>query len=222
MKEWLKKYKHAWILSYLILYLAWFAFLEKTVTGRFHVVHMAVDDYIPFCEYFIIPYLLWFGYVAAAVIYFFFHNVSDYYKLCCFLFVGMTVFLVASTIYPNGHYLRPSVFRNDNIFTTLVQYLYATDTATNLFPSIHVYLSLIHILDTHQVKTLIASHVGLNKTCGAQYSAGELDLILTPQGTLAEQIRCGGAGLGGFLTPTGIGTIVAEGKTVVEMCIRDR
>ena len=56
----------------------------------------------------------------------------------------------------------------------------------------------------------------------AQYSAGELDLILTPQGTLAEQIRCGGAGLGGFLTPTGIGTIVAEGKTVVEMCIRDR
>lgn len=73
------------------------------------------------------------------------------------------------------------------------------------------------LLDTHQVKKLIASHVGLNKVCGQQYSAGELDLVLTPQGTLAEQVRCGGAGLGGFLTPTGIGTTVAEGKRVIEV-----
>lgn len=73
------------------------------------------------------------------------------------------------------------------------------------------------LLDTHQAKKLIASHVGLNKVCGQQYSAGELDLVLTPQGTLAEQIRNGGAGLGGFLTPTGIGTSVAEGKQVIEV-----
>lgn len=142
MKELLKKYKHAWILSYLLIYLCWFAYLEKTVTSRFHVVHMAVDDYIPFIEYFIVPYLLWFLYVAAAVVYFFFTNVSDYYKLCCVLFVGMTLFLVISTVYPNGHYLRPSVFKNDSIFTTLVQWLYSADTSTNLFPSIHVYNSL--------------------------------------------------------------------------------
>lgn len=73
------------------------------------------------------------------------------------------------------------------------------------------------LLDSRQAKKLIATHVGLNKTCGEQYSAGELDLVLTPQGTLAEQIRCGGAGLGGFLTPTGIGTTVAEGKQVIEV-----
>lgn len=73
------------------------------------------------------------------------------------------------------------------------------------------------LLDSRQVKKLIASHVGLNKICGEQYSAGELDLNLTPQGTLAEQIRCGGSGLGGFLTPTGIGTTVADGKRVVEV-----
>lgn len=142
MKAFLKKYKHAWILSYLVVYLAGFAILEKTVTTRFHVVHMAIDDYIPFIEYFIIPYMLWFLYVAVAIVYFFFTNVSDYYKLCCFLFVGMTVFLIVSAVYPNGHYLRPSVFKNDTIFTDLVQWLYATDTSTNLFPSIHVYNSL--------------------------------------------------------------------------------
>ncbi len=153
MKELLKKYKHAWILSYLLIYLGWFTYLEKTVTNRFHVVHMAVDDYIPFIEYFIVPYLLWFLYVAVAVVYFFFTNVSDYYKLCCVLFVGMTLFLVISTVYPNGHYLRPSVFKNDSIFTTLVQWLYSADTSTNLFPSIHVYNSLaVHMAVSRSVK----------------------------------------------------------------------
>jgi membrane-associated phospholipid phosphatase len=142
----LERYKHVWILLYLPLYLAWFAFLEKTVTRRFHVVHMILDDYIPFVEFFIIPYLLWFVYVGVGIAYFFFRNVSDYYRLCAFLFVGMTAFLFVSTVYPNGHYLRPSVFPRDNLCTTLVQWLYAADTSTNLFPSIHVYNSIgVHI-----------------------------------------------------------------------------
>lgn len=141
-KELFLKYKHAWILLYLCIYLPWFAYLEKTITTHFNVIHMAVDDSIPFIEYFIIPYLLWFVYVAYAVLFFFFKNKSEYYKLCTFLFIGMTVFLIVSSLYPNGHYLRPAVFERDNIFITLVKYLYATDTPTNLFPSIHVYNSL--------------------------------------------------------------------------------
>ena len=68
-------------------------------------------------------------------------------------------------------------------------------------------------LITHRcVKKLIASHIGLNHETGRQMNAGELEVELIPQGTLAERIRCGGAGLGGFLTPTGIGTSVEEGK----------
>ena len=55
---------------------------------------------------------------------------------------GMTIFLVISTIYPNGHYLRPTTFARDNVFVHMVKCLYATDTATNLFPSIHVYNSI--------------------------------------------------------------------------------
>ncbi len=81
------------------------------------------------------------------------------------------------------------------------------------------------LLHNHQIKRLIATHVGLNKECGEQYNSGELDLKLQPQGTLAEQVRAGGAGLGGFLTPTGIGTIIAdssapttlEGKQIMEI-----
>lgn len=141
MKDFIKKYKHAWILSYFAIYILWFTYLEKTVTKEINIIHMSIDNYIPFCEYFIIPYLLWFAYVAVGVLYFFFTDVSDYYKLCCVLYVGMTVFLIVSTIYPNGHYLRPSVYEN-NIFNTLVQWLHGTDTSTNILPSIHVYNSL--------------------------------------------------------------------------------
>ncbi len=144
------KYRHAWILSYLFIYLAWFAYLEQTVTVKFHIITMPVDLKIPFCEYFIIPYLLWFAYVAFGILYFFFYNKEDYYRLCAFLFTGMTVFLIVSAVYPNGHYLRPMEFEHENWCTVLVRWLYRTDTSTNLFPSIHVYNSLgVHISLMH-------------------------------------------------------------------------
>ncbi len=63
-----------------------------------------------------------------------------------------------------------------------------------------------------QFKKIIASHVGLNKETGRQMNNNETDVELVPQGTLAEQIRAAGYGLGGILTPTGIGTLIEEGK----------
>lgn len=68
------------------------------------------------------------------------------------------------------------------------------------------------LIVTKQFKKVIVSHIGTNPETGRQMIAKELDVNLVPQGTLAEQIRSGGAGLGGFLTPTGVGTIVEEGK----------
>jgi acetate CoA/acetoacetate CoA-transferase alpha subunit len=64
----------------------------------------------------------------------------------------------------------------------------------------------------HCFKKVIATHIGTNKETGRQMNSGELEVKLVPQGTLAEQIRAAGAGLGGFLTPTGVGTVVAQGK----------
>lgn len=146
LKKWFgnlyHNYKHLLILSYFFIYMAWFSYIEKTVTTHFHVVHVPLDDYIPFCEYFVIPYILWFFYVAWGVAYMAFHNKQDYYKLCKVLFTGMTVFLVISTIYPNGHFLRPYYFSHHNFCTAICEWLYAADTPTNLFPSIHVYNSL--------------------------------------------------------------------------------
>ena len=73
------------------------------------------------------------------------------------------------------------------------------------------------LISNGQVKRLIASHIGLNPEAGTKMSEGSLQVDLVPQGTLAEQIRCGGNGLGGVLTPTGIGTMVEEGKQVIEV-----
>lgn len=71
------------------------------------------------------------------------------------------------------------------------------------------------LIKNGQVKKLVASHIGLNPEAGRLMSEGTLECILVPQGTLAEQIRAGGAGLGGVLTTTGLNTIVAEGKDTI-------
>jgi len=72
------------------------------------------------------------------------------------------------------------------------------------------------LLETRQVKKMISSYVGENKEFERQYLAGELELEFTPQGTLAEKLRAGGAGIPAFYTKTGYGTVVAEGKPVAE------
>ena len=72
------------------------------------------------------------------------------------------------------------------------------------------------LIASGRVKKAIASHVGLNKKTAARYHSGELELELCPMGTFVERVRCGGCGLGGFLTPTGVGTVVEEGKQVLE------
>jgi 3-oxoacid CoA-transferase subunit A len=68
------------------------------------------------------------------------------------------------------------------------------------------------LLQTRQIRKMISSYVGENATFERQFLSGELEVELCPQGTLAERIRAGGAGIGGFFTPTGVGTVVAEGK----------
>ena len=140
--EMIKKYKHAWVLLYIFIYMPWFLYLEKHVTTDYHVIQTRLDEYIPFVEYFIVPYLLWFVFIAAAVLYFFFTDVQGYYRLTKFMFTGMTIFLFVSTVFPNGQDLRPFVFERDNIFVDMVRMLYRADTSTNVFPSLHVFNSL--------------------------------------------------------------------------------
>jgi acetate CoA/acetoacetate CoA-transferase alpha subunit len=90
----------------------------------------------------------------------------------------------------------------------------ANDTA---FPGV----GIGKLVSARLVKKVIASHIGTNRETQAQMIAGEMEVELVPQGTLIERIRAGGFGLGGILTPTGVGTVVAEGKRVIEVDGRD-
>ncbi len=73
------------------------------------------------------------------------------------------------------------------------------------------------LIANNQVKKVVASHIGTNKETGRQMNEGQMLVDLVPQGTLAEQVRAGGAGLGGVLTPIGIGTVVEDGKQKIEV-----
>ena len=77
-------------------------------------------------------------------------------------------------------------------------------------------IGLCRLLETRQIRKMISSYVGENKLFAQQYLAGELELEFNPQGTLAERIRAGGAGIPAFYTKTGVGTLIAEGKEVKE------
>lgn len=150
MKKFFYKYGHALpILIYMSIYLTWFFLLERNVTS-YTIIHTSVDDVIPFCEYFVIPYYLWFIYVVACVAFAFFTDREEYNHTLVFLMTGMTVFLIVSTLWPNGHNLRPAVLPRDNFCSKLVAALYKADTPTNLWPSIHVYNSIgAHLCITH-------------------------------------------------------------------------
>lgn len=141
-KELFWKHRYLLLQAYWLIYLPWFAYLERTVTSHFHVIHMELDDKIPFISVFAIPYFLWFGYVAVAFCYTYLHDKQEYLRACGFLFTGMTIFLIVSTVYPNGHYMRYGVTLGSGVFDQMVRWLWETDTATNLFPSIHVFNSI--------------------------------------------------------------------------------
>jgi len=154
----LKKYRHIWVVSYLLIYMPWFGYLQSRRVGQYHIMHSFLDNYIPFDEYFIVFYLMWFLFIFAAFVYFFFTDVQGFYRLTGFLFLGMTVSLIIYTIYPTGQNLRPEVFSDDNVFVTIVQIMYQIDPPINVMPSIHVYNTLGACIAVAHSDTLRANH----------------------------------------------------------------
>ncbi len=133
--------------------MAWFILLERRENAKYVIIHCRLDDFIPFCEIFIIPYLFWFVYIAVGSLFLFFQtdHIDDFYRLAAALLLGMTTCLIIYTVFPNAQDMRPKSFERNNVFTRVISILYAADTDTNVCPSIHVYNS-------------IAMHVGIAKS----------------------------------------------------------
>lgn len=131
------------ILIFGAIYVVCFSYVEAREVKIFNI-HCWVDDIIPFCEYFIIPYYVWFAYVAVTLAYVAVTDGKDdnYHAFSRSLAVGCTIFILISFLFPNGQNMRPKIL-GDNVFEKLVLTIYGADTSTNIFPSIHVYNSIV-------------------------------------------------------------------------------
>lgn len=161
MKKFLYQYKHAWVFLYFIMYLPWYFGIQQRTNIIFHDVYVSIDAMIPFVSWFIIPYVYWFLFVAGTVAYFFFTNREDFYKCVAFLFIGMTVCLIAFTLYPTSFDHRPVSVEGNALCQFLVNFIYSADKNQNVCPSIHVYNSIgcaIAIMKSHRFQ----GHMGMN------------------------------------------------------------
>lgn len=140
LKELLKRMKG--IIIFGIVYLATFFFMEARDVPV-NIIHTKLDDMIPFCEYFIIPYVIWYVYVCGTVLYLGLTDKSlkEYKRFIANMMLGMIVFVITSLIYPNGQNLRPEIVV-DGFFTWAVNLLYTIDTSTNILPSLHVFATV--------------------------------------------------------------------------------
>lgn len=127
-----------WV-GYFILY-----FLTENLIPyeKCYPVHCVLDDIIPFCEYFVIPYVGWYFLIVGSLVYFALYNPDNFKNMMKFIIVVQVVGMIIYIVFPNRQDLRPEVFARDNIFTDIMRLLYAADTSTNVCPSMHVAYSI--------------------------------------------------------------------------------
>lgn len=137
------QFKH---LQYLLGWIGYFAlyFLTENLIphDKCYPVHCGLDDIIPFCEYFVIPYVGWYLLIAGSLLYFALYNPDNFKNMMKFIIVTQIVAMAIYIIFPNRQDLRPDEFVRDNIFTDIVGLLYTFDTSTNVCPSLHVAYSI--------------------------------------------------------------------------------
>ena len=138
IKALIGKYRHGLLLIYWSLFAMIFYLFENVLPLTFNTIWCPIDDYIPFNEFFIIPYYAWYILMFGMLALLFFRNPPEFKFYMWSIIIGYSIALLTYAIYPNQQLLRPDSFERNNIFTQLVADLYRTDTYTNVCPSIHV------------------------------------------------------------------------------------
>lgn len=137
------QYNH---LLYLLGWVGYFIFYFLTENfiayEKCYPVHCAVDDVIPFCEFFVVPYVGWYLLIIVSLIYFAFYNPDNFKNMNKYIIITQILAMVSYIAFPNRQDLRPDVFVRDNIFTDIVGVLYRIDTCTGVCPSLHVAISI--------------------------------------------------------------------------------
>ena len=137
------QFSHLKLLFGWVLYFAAYFLTENLIpVENCHVIHCGLDDIIPFCEWFIIPYVLWYPLIIFSLGYFALYNVDSFKKLQTFIMITQLVATIIYIVYPNCQNLRPTEFTRDYILTDYIGFLYAFDTNTGVCPSLHCAYSI--------------------------------------------------------------------------------
>ena len=153
MKALFKKYWHFLFILFGVVYTPCFILLEKWTDRNWHIIHCALDDKIPFFEYVIIPYYLWFLFMGIYFIYFFFKSQGESVRFYSYIITATIITVIIFIVYPSEQQLRPETFPRDNFSCKLVAMLYSSDTPTNVLPSLHVLDTLIAVIAVYESKT---------------------------------------------------------------------
>ncbi|MDD4125417.1 MAG: phosphatase PAP2 family protein [Eubacteriales bacterium] len=123
----------------------WYGILNQSQTAETsHIISMSLDDSIPFCEYFIIPYVLWYFFIGFATFYTLWKSKKDFIHLSSMIYLGMFGSMIICTVYPSWHNLRPDLAdMNNNIFTWMIKRLWEIDNPAVIFPSMHVLVAVL-------------------------------------------------------------------------------
>lgn len=137
------EYKHLLFLLGWIGYFILYFLTENLIPAEdCYPVYCALDDMIPFCEYFIIPYAGWYFLIVGSLLYFALYNPDNFKKMMTFIIVTQITAMVIYIVFPTRQDLRPDEFARDNLFTRIIGLIYAFDTNTGVCPSLHVAYSV--------------------------------------------------------------------------------
>lgn len=134
-----REFRHLLLLVYWPIYVLLYFFIERVYPFTdYCVIYCKIDDIIPFCELFFVPYVSWYVYLVVIQLYALRYDVETFKRFMKFTILTYTAASVFFILFPNIQHLRPAAFARDNIFTHAVGSLYKTDTCTNVCPSVHV------------------------------------------------------------------------------------
>lgn len=137
------QFKHLQFLLGWIGYFALYFITENLIPREVCTpIHCALDDIVPFCEYFIIPYVGWYLLIVGSLLYFALYNPNNFKNMMKFIIVTQVVAMAIYILFPNCQDLRPTTFARDNLFTKIIGFIYSFDTSTNVCPSLHVAYSI--------------------------------------------------------------------------------
>lgn len=137
------RFRHLWLLTGWIGYFTLYFLTENLIPAEnCHPVYSPLDDKIPFCEWFLLPYVGWYGLIVFSLGFFLLYDVKCFRQLQTYIIITQVLAMAAYILFPTRQDLRPTVFPRENVLTDCVAFLYAFDTNTGVCPSLHVAYSV--------------------------------------------------------------------------------